>query len=349
MSFSQSQLKRLLRKLSSDDSERHAITTGLLKELADETSAKAQSFDNREGLIWVDGEMVDWEDANTHLLTHTLHYGMGVFEGVRAYMVEGVPHIFRLQDHTDRLFDSAKIMGMHIAHSKDEIAQAQIDIIKCNAYQNLPTGSSIYLRPMCYYGSEGMGLQTTNLHTHTMVAAWPWGAYLPGHIDVCFSSFTRHHVGSTMVRSKTNGHYVNSMLARKEAARNGYDESILLDTNGYVSEGCGANLFLVKDRTILTPSLHSCLSGITRKTLLHLCAQRGFEVVETQLTRDDVYIADEAFFTGTAAEVTPIRSVDGKALTNPHKNSVVAQLEQDYAALVCGQIDAPDGWLTPCV
>jgi branched-chain amino acid aminotransferase len=264
-----------------------------------------QTMADRDGVIWLDGEMVPWREAKVHVLTHTLHYGMGVFEGVRAYKTDSGAAIFRLQEHTDRLFRSAHILGMNIPHDAATLNQAQIDVVREN---ELDSG---YIRPMCFYGSEGMGLRADNLRVHTMVAAWNWGAYLGEEemergIRIRVSSFTRHHVNITMCRAKANGNYMNSMLALKEALECGYDEALLLDAEGYVMEGSGENIFIVRDGVIYTPDLTSALDGITRDTVIRLCAELGIRVVEKRITRDEVYIADEAFFTGTAAEVTPI-------------------------------------------
>lgn len=229
------------------------------------------SFSDRDGVIWMDGEMVPWRDATTHVLTHTLHYGMGVFEGVRAYNAEKGPAIFRLQDHTRRLFNSAHILGMKIPFDHETVNQAQIEAIRQN---NLESG---YIRPMAFYGSEGMGLRADNLKVHLSVAAWEWGAYLgeenlKNGIRIRVSSYTRHHVNVSMCRAKANGHYINSMLALQEALDTGYDEALLLDTNGFVMEGSGENLFIVRDGVIYTPDLTSALDGITRSTAMRIIA-----------------------------------------------------------------------------
>ena len=271
------------------------------------------SMADRDGVIWFDGEMVPWRDAQVHVLTHTLHYGMGVFEGVRAYHADQGTSIFRLQAHTDRLFRSAHIMGMQIPFSKDEISEAQRAAVRENKLD------SAYIRPMCFYGSEGMGLRADNLKVHTIVAAWSWGTYLGADalekgIRIRTSSYTRHHVNITMCKSKANGHYINSMLALQEAMRDGYDEALLLDVDGFVAEGSGENFFMIRDGIIYTPELTSALDGITRNTVMRLAHELGFEVKEKRITRDEVYVADEAFFTGSAAEVTPIRELDGRKI-----------------------------------
>ncbi len=304
------------------------------------------SMSDRDGVIWRDGELIRWRDAQTHVLTHTLHYGAGVFEGVRAYDGKLGTAIFRLQDHTDRLFNSAKIIGMQIPFSKEEINQAQIDVVKNN---EVPFG---YLRPMCFYGSEGMGLRADDLKVHCIVAAWEWGAYmgtenLAQGIRVRTSSYTRHHVNSTMCKAKVNGHYVNSMLALQEAVRDGYDEALLLDPQGYVAEGSGENVFIVKEGMLYTPELTSALDGITRKTIISVAQDMNIPVVEKQITRDEVSIADEAFFTGTAAEVTPIREIDNRIIGAGSRGPITEKLQSAFFKIVHGEMDAYAHWLTP--
>ena len=303
------------------------------------------SMADRDGYIWFDGEMVPWREAKTHVLTHTLHYGMGVFEGVRAYKAEQGTAIFRLKEHTNRLFDSAHIMNMTIPFTKDEINEAQRAAVREN---NLP---SAYLRPMVFFGSEGMGLRASNLKVHVIVAAWEWGAYMGAEalergIKVRTSSYTRHHVNISMTRAKANGHYINSMLALQEALSGGADEAMLLDPEGYVAEGSGENIFLVKDGVIYTPELTACLNGITRNTIFHLAEDLGLKVVEKRITRDEVYIADEAFFTGTAAEVTPIREVDGRIIGCGSRGPVSTRLQQLYFDTVNGRNAKHLEWLT---
>ena len=305
------------------------------------------SFADRDGVIWLDGEMVDWREAKVHVLTHTLHYGMGVFEGVRAYQTDQGPAIFRLQEHTDRLFNSAKILDMNMPFSKEELNEAQIQAVKKN---NL---NSAYLRPMCFYGSEGMGLRADNLRTHVMVAAWAWGAYLGEDglnkgIRIKTSSFTRHHVNVTMCKAKANGNYMNSMLALQEALRDGYDEALLLDVDGFVAEGSGENIFLVRNGVIYTPDLTSALDGITRNTIFVLAKEYGYEIVEKRITRDEVYIADEVFFTGSAAEVTPIREVDNRIIGNGGRGPITEKLQSLYFDVVHGRSEAHKDWLTLC-
>ena len=297
------------------------------------------NFADREGLIWYDGEWVDWKDAKTHVLTHTLHYGMGVFEGVRAYHTNEGPAIFRLEDHTNRLFNSAKIMKMDIGYSKEELNQAQKDAVIKN---NL---DSAYIRPMCFYGSEGMGLRADNLNVHTIIAAWEWGAYLGEDnlkkgIRIRTSSYTRHHANIAMTKAKANGNYINSMLALQEALTDGYDEALLLDVDGFVAEGSGENIFIVRDGIIYTPDLTSALAGITRDSIFTLAQNLGYQIIEKRITRDEVYCADEAFFTGTAAEVTPIRELDNRSIGSGTRGPITEQIQSLYFA--CVNRDNPD-------
>ena len=293
----------------------------------------------------MNGELVAWDEARIHVLTHTLHYGMGVFEGVRAYHTEQGPAIFRLEEHTRRLFDSAHILGMKMPFDAETLNQAHKTVVREN---NL---DSAYFRPMCFYGSEGMGLRADNLNTHVMVAAWEWGAYLgednmKNGIRIRVSSFTRHHVNATMCRAKANGNYMNSMMALKEALDNGYDEALLLDANGFVMEGSGENIFVIRDGVIYTPDLTSALDGITRKTVMQLAAEAGHQVIEKRITRDEVYIADEAFFTGTAAEVTPIREIDGREIGSGTRGPITEQLQSKYFDVVHGRSPEHMHWLT---
>jgi branched-chain amino acid aminotransferase len=304
-----------------------------------------QTMADRDGLIWLDGEMVPWREATTHVLTHTLHYGMGVFEGVRAYKSDRGAAIFRLQEHTDRLFNSAHILGLPMPYDRATISQAQRAAVRDNGLD------SAYIRPMCFYGSEGMGLRADNLKVHCMVAAWEWGAYLGEEnmqrgIRIKVSSFTRHHVNITMCRAKANGNYMNSMLALREALQCGYDEALLLDAEGYVMEGSGENIFIVREGVIYTPDLTSALDGITRKTVIALAEEIGLEVIEKRITRDEVYIADEAFFTGTAAEVTPIREVDGRVIGRGGRGPVTERLQGLFFDQVHGRRDEHPEWLT---
>lgn len=305
------------------------------------------SMSDRDGLIWFDGEMVPWREAKVHVLTHTLHYGMGVFEGVRAYeTADRGTCIFRLDEHTERLLDSAKIMDMKVPFSKAELNEAQRAAVREN---NLP---SAYLRPMIFLGSEAMGLRAAGLKVHVIVAAWEWGAYmgddaLAKGIKVRTSSYTRHHVNISMTRAKANGHYINSMLALNEAISGGADEALLLDPEGYVAEGSGENFFLVKNGVIYTPEVTACLNGITRNTVMQLADHLGLKVVEKRITRDEVYIADEAFFTGTAAEVTPIRELDGRIIGSGSRGPVTEKLQALYFDQVKGRNLINLSWLTP--
>lgn len=303
------------------------------------------SMSDRDGLIWFDGEMVPWREANVHVLTHTLHYGMGVFEGVRAYKTDQGAAIFRLDQHSRRLLDSAKIMNMDIPYSLEELNEAQKKAVREN---NL---DSAYLRPMCFYGSEGMGLRADNLKTHTIVAAWEWGSYLgkenmENGLRIKTSSFTRHHVNISMCKAKANGHYINSMLALQEAMTDGYDEALLLDVDGFVAEGSGENIFIIRDGIIYTPNLTSALNGITRNTIMTLAEDLGYKLVEKRITRDEVYIADEAFFSGTAAEVTPIRELDNRPIGSGTRGPITKELQTLYFDIVHGKVDKYKDWLT---
>ncbi len=302
------------------------------------------SMADRDGLIWYDGKMVPWRDATTHVLTHTLHYGMGAFEGERAYKTGKGTAIFRLQEHTDRLFRSAHILGMKIPFTKDEINEATRAAVREN---NLDTA---YIRPMCFYGSEGMGLRADNLNVHVIIAAWNWGTYLGDDalehgIKVKTSSYSRHHVNVSMCKAKANGHYINSMMALQEALRDGYDEALLLDVDGFVAEGSGENIFIVRNGVLYTPDLTSALEGITRDTIFQLANDEGLEVREKRITRDEVYIADEAFFTGSAAEVTPIRELDGRAIGSGDRGPITEKLQSKYFDLVHGRHNKYEEWL----
>jgi len=300
---------------------------------------------DRDGIIWLDGQQVPWRDAKTHVLTHTLHYGMGVFEGIRAYHATQGTVIFRLQDHTDRLFRSAHILRMAMPYDKDTINQACIDMVRDNKLD------TAYIRPMCFYGAEGMGLRADNLEVHVMIAAWPWGSYLGNEalekgIRIKTSSYTRHHVNSAMCKAKANGNYMNSMLALQEALDCGYDEALLLDNEGFVTEGSGENIFLVRNSVLLTPDLTSALEGVTRDTIITLAQDLGLKVTEKRITRDEVYIADEAFFTGTAAEVTPIREMDGRMIGNGKRGPVTEKLQSLYFDQVHSRSKQYTHWLS---
>ncbi len=305
----------------------------------------SESLADRDGVIWFDGELVPWREAKVHVLTHTLHYGLGVFEGVRAYPTENGPVIFRLYDHTDRLFRSAHILNLKIPWSKEEINEAQVQVVRENKLKEA------YLRPMCFYGSEGMGLRADNLKVHCIVAAWEWPNYMTPEardegIKVRTSSYTRHHVNITMCKAKANGNYINSMLALREALDSGCEEALLLDNEGYVAEGSGENVFLVQKGKLVTPELTSCLEGITRDTVFAFAAELNIEVVEKRITRDEVYIADEAFFTGTAAEVLPIRELDGRTIGSGKRGPVTEKLQSMYFDQVLGKREENPEWST---
>ncbi|MDA0788356.1 MAG: branched-chain amino acid transaminase [Proteobacteria bacterium] len=305
----------------------------------------AESLADRDGVIWFDGKLVPWRDAKVHVLTHTLHYGYGVFEGVRAYATERGPVIFRLHDHTNRLFRSAHILNFPMPWTKDEINEAQVTVVRENGLKEA------YLRPMCFFGSEGMGLRAEGLKPHCIIAAWEWPNYLTPEarvdgIKVRTSSYTRHHVNITMCKAKANGNYINSMMALTEALDSGCDEALLLDNEGYVAEGSGENIFLVQKGNLVTPELTSCLEGITRATVIDLAAELGMTVAERRITRDEVYIADEAFFTGTAAEVLPIRSLDGRKIGCGARGPVTEKLQTLYFDQVMGRREQHPQWST---
>lgn len=305
------------------------------------------SFADRDGVIWLDGELIPWRDAKVHVLTHTLHYGMGVFEGVRAYKSDSLgTSIFRLQEHTDRLFRSAHIMRMKMPYTKDLVNEAHKMVVRENSL------AEAYLRPMAFYGSEGMGLRADNLKVHVMVAAWHWPSYMSPEardlgIRIRTSSYTRHHVNISMCKAKANGHYINSLLALQEALDSGCEEALLLDNEGYVAEGSGENFFLVRDGIIYTPELTSCLDGITRNTIFHLAADCGYTIKEKRITRDEVYVADEAFFTGTAAEVLPIRELDGRQIGEGRRGPITTRLQDLYFKSVRGELPEHTNWLAP--
>jgi branched-chain amino acid aminotransferase len=303
------------------------------------------SMAERDGWIWMDGELVPWRDAKIHVLTHTLHYGMGVFEGVRCYETPKGSAIFRLQEHTQRLLNSAKIFQMKIPFDAATLAAAQMEVVRRN---NL---KSCYLRPIVWIGSEKLGISAVGNTIHVAVAAWPWGAYLGEDglakgIRVKTSSFSRHHVNVSLVRAKASGYYINSILAHQEVAANGYDEALLLDTDGYASEGAGENLFIVKSGKVYTPDLASCLDGITRSTVITLAQDLGFAVIEKRITRDEIYCADEAFFTGTAAEVTPIRELDDRTIGLGCRGPVTEKIQSAFFDVVAGRADRYAAWLS---
>jgi branched-chain amino acid aminotransferase len=300
---------------------------------------------DRDGKIWMDGQMVEWRDAKIHVLTHTLHYGCGAFEGVRAYNAQGGTAIFRLREHTERLFNSAKILRMKLPFSIDQVMQAQRDVVKANRLE------SCYIRPLTWIGSEKLGVSPKGNTIHLMIAAWAWGAYLGEEgmkrgIRVKTSSYTRHHVNITMTQAKAVSNYTNSILANMEALDDGYDEALLLDASGFVSEGAGENLFVIKNNVVYTPDLSAgALNGITRNTVFAICADLGLKLVEKRITRDEVYIADEAFFTGTAAEVTPIRELDRVEIGRGSRGPVTEKIQAAFFDIVNGRNPKYAEWL----
>jgi branched-chain amino acid aminotransferase len=305
------------------------------------------SMADRDGFIWHDGKLVPWREATTHVLTHSLHYGLAVFEGIRAYKTESMgTAIFRLKEHTDRLFNSAKIYMMELPYGKDELMAAQKEVVRANKLE------SCYLRPIAFYGSEKMGVSPVGARVHVSIAAWPWGAYLGEEglkrgIRVKTSSYARHHVNVTMARAKLASTYANSILANLEATQEGYDEGLLLDTDGFVAEGPGENLFIVKDGRVYTPQLTTALDGITWRSVQSICADLGIAVEKTRITRDDVYIADEAFFTGTAAEVTPIRELDRRVIGSGSRGPITERIQTAFFDIVNGRNPKYRQWLTP--
>ena len=306
----------------------------------------APALSDRDGKIWMDGQLVDWRDAKVHVLTHTMHYGCGTFEGLRAYKTDKGTAIFRLQEHTDRLFNSAKILRMTIPFTKEQVNAAQCEVVRSNQLE------SGYIRPLAWLGSEKLGVSPKGNKVHLMVAAWTWGAYLGAEgmergIRIKTSSYTRHHVNITMTQAKTVSNYTNSILANMEATDDGYDEALLLDAAGFVSEGAGENLFIIKDGVVYTPDLSAgALNGITRNTVLHICADLGIEVVQKRITRDEVYIADEAFFSGTAAEITPIRELDRLPIGAGSRGPVTQRIQQAFFDIVNGRNPKYAHWLT---
>ena len=304
------------------------------------------SMSDRDGKIWMDGQFVEWRDAKIHVLTHTLHYGCGAFEGVRAYKTDRGTAIFRLRDHTERLFNSAKILRMEIPFTLEQAMQAQLDVVRLNGFD------SCYIRPLTWIGDKKLGVSPRGNTIHLMVAAWPWGAYLGEEglkkgIRVKTSSYTRHHVNITMCNAKAVSNYTNSIMANMEVTADGYDEALLLDPQGFVSEGAGENIFVVREGVLYTPDLSSgALNGITRKTVFAICEDLGLTVKEKRITRDEVYICDEAFFTGTAAEVTPIRELDGITLGPGHRGPITERIQNAFFDIVGGRNPKYAGWLS---
>jgi branched-chain amino acid aminotransferase len=304
------------------------------------------SMADRDGHIWFDGKLVDWRDAKIHVLTHSLHYGMGVFEGVRAYKTVSGTAIFRLAEHTRRFFNSAHIFQMKLPYTPEQMMDAQKEVVRANALE------SCYLRPIAWIGSEKLGVSPRGNTIHVAVAAWPWGAYLGEDglakgIRVKTSSYTRHHVNASLVRAKASGYYINSILANQEVTAHGYDEALLLDTEGYVSEGAGENVFMVRDGAVYTPDVASCLDGITRNSVITMARDMGLAVIEKRITRDELYCADEAFFTGTAAEITPIRELDDRRIGAGSRGPITARLQSLFFDVVGGKSDRDASWLTP--
>ncbi|VTU16945.1 branched-chain amino acid transaminase [Variovorax sp. PBL-E5] len=309
-------------------------------------SALPPALDDRDGKIWMDGDLVEWRDAKIHVLSHTLHYGCGAFEGVRAYKTVNGTAIFRLADHTERLFNSAKILRMKIPFSPEQLNEAQKQVVRENQLD------SCYLRPLVWIGSEKLGVSPKGNRIHAMVAAWAWGAYLGEEgmkrgIRVKTSSYTRHHVNITMTQAKAVSNYSNSILANMEALDDGYDEALLLDASGFVSEGAGENVFVVKGGVVYTPDLSAgALNGITRNTVLHICKDLGIELVQKRITRDEIYIADEAFFSGTAAEITPIRELDRVEIGIGSRGPVTEKIQNAFFDIVNGRNPKYAHWLT---
>ncbi|MEY2777086.1 MAG: hypothetical protein RLY30_1184 [Pseudomonadota bacterium] len=304
------------------------------------------SMADRDGWIWMDGSFVPWRDAQTHVLTHTLHYGMGVFEGVRAYETPSGSAIFRLQEHTERFLNSAKIFQMKIGYDQATLEEAQKEVVRRNGLK------SCYIRPIAFIGSERLGIAASSNKTHVAIAAWPWGAYLGEDgltkgIRVKTSSFSRHHVNVSLVRAKACGYYINSILAHQEVAAMGYDEALLLDTEGYASEGAGENLFIIKKGKVYTPDLASCLDGITRDSVMQIAQNLGLTIIEKRITRDEIYCADEAFFTGTAAEVTPIRELDDRTIGLGSRGPITEQIQRQFFDAVSGKTSQYSHWLAP--
>ena len=298
-----------------------------------------------KGKIWMDGKLVEWSDAKIHVLTHTLHYGTGVFEGVRAYETSDGPAIFRLEDHTNRLFESAKLIGMKIPYDKKELNDAQSKVVKINNLKNA------YIRPMCFYGSEGMGLRADNLKVHAIIAAWDWGSYLGDDkilngIKVKVTDFPKRCEKSMLHKAKASGNYLYSMLALKDALNSGFDEALILDVDDNVNEGSGENFFMIANNTIHTPKDATVLNGITRQTVMKIARDLNYNVEETNISVDDVKSSNEAFFTGTAAEVTPIIQVDNVKINDGKPGEITKKIQKIYFDTIRGKVDEYDSWLT---
>ena len=298
-----------------------------------------------KGKIWMDGKLVEWSDAKIHVLTHTLHYGTGVFEGVRAYETSDGPAIFRLEDHTNRLFESARLIGMKIPYNAEELNDAQSKVVKINNLKNA------YIRPMCFYGSEGMGLRADNLKVHAIIAAWDWGSYLGDDkilngIKVKVTDFPKRCEKSMLHKAKASGNYLYSMLALKDALNSGFDEALILDVDDNVNEGSGENFFMIANNTIHTPKDATVLNGITRQTVMKIARDLNYNVEETNISVDDVKSSDEAFFTGTAAEVTPIVQVDNVKINDGKPGEITKKIQKIYFDTIRGKVDEYDSWLT---
>ncbi|KXW58618.1 branched-chain amino acid transaminase [Ferrovum myxofaciens] len=303
------------------------------------------SMSDRDGTLWLDGQYIPWRTANTHVLTHSLHYGMAVFEGVRAYQTAEGTALFRLREHTERLLRSAHILQIPVPFTLETLMEAQCQVV---AQNHLKEG---YIRPLVYLGSEKMGVSPRGAKTHVAIAAWPWGAYLGEEalqqgIRVKVSSYTRHHPNITLCKAKASGNYMNSILANNEATADGYDEALLLDVEGFVAEGSGENLFMVKRGVLYTPDLSSALEGITRDSIIQLAQERGITVLERRISRDELYTADEVFFTGTAAEVTPIREIDRRVIGQGTRGPLTEKLQSAYFDCVKGRAPSHRDWLT---
>lgn len=303
------------------------------------------NFADKDGYIWLDGEWLQWRDAKVHVLTNTLHYGLGIFEGIRVYATSKGSAVFRLDEHLNRFYDSAKLVHLKMDLSKEALKEACLEALKKN---NLVDA---YIRPMAFLGSEGMGLHAKNLATHVMVAAWEWGAYLGGEaltkgVRIKTSTYRRNHIDSLHAKAKVNGQYVNSMMALREAQLSGFDEALMLDHMGFIAEGSGENFFMIKDGEVFTPTPQAILCGITRNTIMTLCKDMDIPIHETQITRDMAYLADEAFFTGTAAEVTPICEIDHRAIGTGKRGAITQKLQEAYFDIVKGRNARYNHWLT---
>jgi branched-chain amino acid aminotransferase len=300
---------------------------------------------NPQGKIWMDGSFVEWADANVHVLTHSLHYGLAAFEGLRCYKGKSGSAIFKLHEHVDRLFESAHIGMMTMPYEKKQVAEAIVETVRVNKLD------ACYIRPLVYIGYGAMGVYPGDNPIKLAIAAWKWGSYLGDEalangMRACVSSFTRHHVNVSMTRGKISGYYVNSILAKREAKADGYDEAILLDPEGYVSEGTGENIFIVRKGRLKTTPLTSILEGITRNAVIELAREQGIVVAEERFTRDEMYIADEVFVTGTAAELTPVREIDNRRIGTGKPGPVTATLQKRFFGIVKGEDPSHDSWLT---